>query len=67
MAYGKRWKLSLRLSPRMAPAFGLGHDAAQGAFKFVEEVVAQAGLLLFIPEGGCLQFLAGFRMADDAH
>ena len=50
-----------------APAFRLGHDAAQRAFKLDQEGVAQARLPFLISQRGGFQFLVGFRMADDAH
>lgn len=55
------------LAPDFAPAFRLGHDAAQRAFKMFKEIAAQAGLPFFIPEHRRFQFLVGFRMADDVH
>ena len=53
-------------APEDAPAFRIGHDPAQGAGEFIQEVVAQARLPLFVPERGRLQLLIRFRMADDA-
>ena len=54
------------VSPDFAPAFRRGRDSAQGAFKFVKEVVTQSRLSFVIPERGRPQFLVRFRMADDA-
>ncbi len=55
------------VAPHFAPAFRLGRDAAQRVFKFADEVTAQARLPFLMPEGRGRQFLAGFRMNDDAH
>jgi len=49
------------------PAFGCGLNPAQCLLKIIQKVVAQAGLLFFVPEGRRLLFLVGFRMARDVH
>ena len=55
------------VTPNDAPAFRFDDNAARCAFEFVEEVIAQTRLPLFIPKHGAFQFLLGFRMADDVH
>ena len=65
---GKAVEVELAIvAPDFAPAFRLGHDAAQRAFKLVKEIIAQARLPFLIPPRGGFQFFAGLRMADDAH
>jgi hypothetical protein len=55
------------VSADFEPAFRLGHNAVQGPFELVKEVVTQARLPLFLPQRGAFQFLVRFRMADDVH
>jgi hypothetical protein len=65
---GKALEVELAIvTPGFAPAFRFGHDAAQRAFKLVQESVAKARLLFLIPQRRGFQFLVGFRRADDAH
>jgi hypothetical protein len=65
---GKAMEVELAIvSSDFAPAFRLGHNAAQGPLELVKKVVAQARLPLVIPQRGVFQFLVGFRMADDVH
>lgn len=68
--YGVREGMEVELAivvADFAPALGFGHDAAQGPFELVKEVVTQARLPLFIPQRRAFQFLVGFRMTDDVH
>jgi hypothetical protein len=50
-----------------APALWFGDDPAQRGCELLEELFAQAGLPLVIPQGRRFEFLFGLRMADDAH
>lgn len=55
------------LTPNLSPAFRIGNDTTHRVFKFVQKVIAQPGLLFFVPEGGSFQLFYGFRMPDDVH
>ncbi len=55
------------ISPDLAPTSRLRHDAVQRAFELIQEIIPQAWQPFLIPQHCSLQFLLGFRMADDAH
>jgi len=55
------------LSSNLSPAFWLGQNPPQRAFKLGEKVLTQAGLTLLVPERRGFKLLVRFRMAYDAH